>query len=419
MNSMRTRILCLIMAAFLAITVPVAAQTGEVNWTYDNSFLATVEWPQNQPFGAVFPESFRSAYVISKTPGQNIDIYRVVYTSVEETDRELWEYYSRNISNWQGVTQVSRNPYAVDYSQKASYITPSQTEICLAVGETAQVQVKEYLLVGNDGGEMIGVEFTVDPAIFPNIQKDCFVSLGIADFWAVPADAVKSEQGNPVYENYDAYYSDGWFDEQYHNAPSQTNTYFGVVKESDEDWMVGICLRQAAATLNTLTGHEGIQSVQPMYRLPFPTGHRPYEWWELEGDAAEVVSVEAIDHPEENAAPSAHTECFFHDHLVTLKGVKEGASVLRVTKSNGTSHTIEIPVTVTLTGELAQGDVNGDGVVDAADALLILKAAVGKYFFDNNPQGERVADLDGNGTLDAVDALMVLRIAVGKPAVPR
>jgi uncharacterized protein YgiM (DUF1202 family) len=57
------------------------------------------------------------------------------------------------------------------------------------------------------------------------------------------------------------------------------------------------------------------------------------------------------------------------------------------------------------------GDCNLDHKVDAADALLILQAAVGK-----NPKKipKELADITKNNTIDAADALLVLQTAVGK-----
>lgn len=65
-----------------------------------------------------------------------------------------------------------------------------------------------------------------------------------------------------------------------------------------------------------------------------------------------------------------------------------------------------------LVGNVLKGDVNGDTLVNALDALYILQAAVGKRTF--TPEEKQYADLNGDGLTNALDALQVLRIAVHK-----
>ena len=69
---------------------------------------------------------------------------------------------------------------------------------------------------------------------------------------------------------------------------------------------------------------------------------------------------------------------------------------------------------VTGTDVLACGDVNGDKKINAKDALMILKAVVGKVEL-TDAQCE-AADAYQNGKIDAKDALYVLRFAVEKEA---
>jgi uncharacterized protein YaiL (DUF2058 family) len=61
------------------------------------------------------------------------------------------------------------------------------------------------------------------------------------------------------------------------------------------------------------------------------------------------------------------------------------------------------------------GDVNCDGIVDAVDALMVLRVTVGKIGQEQLTAGQlSIADVDGNEILNAVDALYVLQKAVGK-----
>lgn len=62
--------------------------------------------------------------------------------------------------------------------------------------------------------------------------------------------------------------------------------------------------------------------------------------------------------------------------------------------------------------EKNMGNVNGDESINAADALLVLQAAVGKTQLDE--MQELYADVNGDTKIDASDALEILQVAVGK-----
>lgn len=59
------------------------------------------------------------------------------------------------------------------------------------------------------------------------------------------------------------------------------------------------------------------------------------------------------------------------------------------------------------------GDVDGNGVIEAADARLTLRAAVGLEKYPVGSAEFSRADFDGNKTITAADARCVLRVAVG------
>ena len=58
------------------------------------------------------------------------------------------------------------------------------------------------------------------------------------------------------------------------------------------------------------------------------------------------------------------------------------------------------------------GDVDGNGTVEATDALEVLKNVVGKVTLTDDQQ--KAADTDGNGKIEATDALNILKKVVGK-----
>jgi len=58
-----------------------------------------------------------------------------------------------------------------------------------------------------------------------------------------------------------------------------------------------------------------------------------------------------------------------------------------------------------------KGDVDGDGVVDLADAVLVINKYVGKPVGTFN---EKAADVDGDGVIDLADAVKIINYYVGK-----
>ena len=68
-------------------------------------------------------------------------------------------------------------------------------------------------------------------------------------------------------------------------------------------------------------------------------------------------------------------------------------------------------VYLTPTPNALPGDINCDGVVNAEDALNILRYAVNPYG-GNCAYAYWLGDVDGTRTVDAIDALYVLQLAV-------
>ena len=58
-----------------------------------------------------------------------------------------------------------------------------------------------------------------------------------------------------------------------------------------------------------------------------------------------------------------------------------------------------------------KGDVDGDGVVDLADAVLVINHYVGKPV---NKFVTKAADVDGDGVIDLADAVRIINFYVGK-----
>lgn len=96
--------------------------------------------------------------------------------------------------------------------------------------------------------------------------------------------------------------------------------------------------------------------------------------------------------------------------LQLWKDVKE--EVLGPSQPSVTTPTDVTATDVTPTDVVVLGDLNGDTAVDAKDALVVLKSAVGKETL--NDHQKMAAELNGDGSIDAKDALLILRKAVSK-----
>ena len=81
-----------------------------------------------------------------------------------------------------------------------------------------------------------------------------------------------------------------------------------------------------------------------------------------------------------------------------------GTTTIRATSVDG-NHSAEITVTVTPSAEL--GDVNGDGYIDSADAMLCLRYSVGLE--ELSEEQEKAADVNHDRFVDAGDAIKILR----------
>lgn len=87
-----------------------------------------------------------------------------------------------------------------------------------------------------------------------------------------------------------------------------------------------------------------------------------------------------------------------------VTAVSVGTTKIHATSVDG-NHSAEITVTVTPNAE--RGDVNGDGYIDSADAMLCLRYSVGLE--ELSEEQEKAADVNKDGFVDAGDAIKILR----------
>lgn len=115
----------------------------------------------------------------------------------------------------------------------------------------------------------------------------------------------------------------------------------------------------------------------------------------IDPDDATVKNLTWVSSDEQTATVS-------RTGIVTALSV--GETTITATTVDG-GYSAEIKIIVTAAAQL--GDVNGDGYIDAADALLCLRASVGLITL--TPEQEAAADVNHDGLIDAGDAILILR----------
>jgi len=105
------------------------------------------------------------------------------------------------------------------------------------------------------------------------------------------------------------------------------------------------------------------------------------------------------------------------EEFEALFGDGEVLELVRFAETAVVDLTDEEDIKVLLSGSgvrYRKGDVNGDGKIDTADALEILKNEAGlSNIISGNDRAFAAADVNGDGRIDTEDALLILRIAAG------
>ena len=107
----------------------------------------------------------------------------------------------------------------------------------------------------------------------------------------------------------------------------------------------------------------------------------------------------------QTSAPAVIVECAFVDNAEDIQMVNTADKQKRMGQAiaRGVLKTLGIPYL---------GDLNGDGKVDATDALLALQDSVKLTQLSDEQRAK--ADLNGDGKVDATDALEMLQKSVGR-----
>ena len=118
-----------------------------------------------------------------------------------------------------------------------------------------------------------------------------------------------------------------------------------------------------------------------------------------EGHLFDVYLPLRTDAPQNQCSPVGLTEAVFFD----IDGHQ------RVTDISDSGQ-------LCVTSECKQGDLDGNGMVDSADATMALQIAV--EAIDPTECQRTAGDINGDGVIDSADALLILRLSTGLPLNP-
>ncbi len=376
---MKKTIAFLLCLCLFAAALPVCAeQSSFPEYTYDNSFLLTVESSENKVYTADdFPDIYNviSLKTVSKIQKEDGSFEYVLMFVIDDFNMDeqkaIFEKYG---------DKASKNYYAEDYAQRSSYITLSDNEIYLPVGEKGKVEVTDFFVDKNET-ETLGIDFSFDFGVYPyhELTLDTFENYGIGAFYA----------GEPQYDESITSYGPchGFTSSVFFNEPCAVG---------EVDYKVDII--DAA---DRLSKAEGIYSVQPFFRndrieKDAPLSSSNTEW--RFGDGSENGDyIELSD----NVISGKDT-------FAEFTGVKPGTSVLKL-ESKYRENVTESSCTVHV---YLGGDVNQNGEVTVTDALLALQSTVGKV--ELSKVQTLSGDMNGDGKISVDDALVILQMTVGK-----
>ncbi len=384
----RTFALALALILLMSIVHTPALAAGEnadgKAWTYDNSLIVTVNVAEEKTFTPEdFPEvEVEEVLVTYKSPtktGYNYSLVVVLDDTVKEPDIES---ATKSISSLSFVTDVKRNCYTYDYVDKNTVIELSVSELFLAVGERAEVEVKRLQTV---------TDSVVYNAVLFSVDKDI-----LAD------EALETEL-----EKY-GIYEYGTFD----NAPDYTtvitdlfdseiidseNIYYGYAEA-----LVDVPSRKDYYTYsycaNNLCGVNGITAVTILAEI-LPTGLRDYELWSVTDESILGLDVSGGEYIGASTTPIGQT--------ATVTANKTGVAYLKANcaKDGGIANA-DCAVYVYMIG-----DVTGDGKINSHDAAFILQYDADIRDFDD--LAIAAADYNGDGKVTSLDAALILRFDAG------
>ncbi len=339
---------------------------------YNDSLVVTVASDEERTFSeADFAAvDCMKVWVTAKTPTESGFCYELVVTVADPA----WAMEA--LRQTPGVLAVERNDR---YAPQTSYLVFDRQTLLLPVGEEERVSIAGLRLAEHNY-QVLGVAFTLTG----RPDKDALRLWGVARFW--PETELKEEilQQQP---------------EKLEGTVSESGRYYGLPIE-------GVTFFEAT---NRLAQRSAVAAVSVAVLETPPSGTPPYEEWRLSDPAAAQMTLSGGE-----VAPGFNENGPKLGQQATLLGLRPGIARLTVERGGPGAKASDSCLVIVYQpgGRENPGDVNGDGAVNAADALLTLRQAVGAAALP--PAGVLRADLNADGAVNATDALWMLRFAVRK-----
>ncbi len=381
------RTLRIFVAVGLCLTLLMAPLVGKAGkaeeaekaeaWSYANSLLVTLHTDAPRTFS---PEDFaviscKQVWVTEKAQDATGCQYELLLVLPQGGESAL-ENSLAALRQQPGVLSAQRNE---KYAKAESSLTLNASVLYLPVGAERELFI-ESLRLNEDNRQTIGVAFSMASPVDADRLQAC----GVDRFWP------DTEQKENILLETPA---------ELEGTVSPNGNYYGL---ASTDFAACVEAVNALSRLSEITAVSLVQKA-------IPGGAPPSESWTVEDDKVLQLQLSGGE-----IAPGLNENGPKLNQKATVQGQAPGVTRITVERTApGAQAKDSCLVIVYRPGSRENpGDANGDGAVNAADALLALRHAVGAAPL---PQAAAArTDLNSNGTVNAVDALIQLQIAVGK-----
>ena len=343
-------------------------------WTVNNSITVGVNTEEPTVFTpADFPEiDCQAVITVQKTTTDEGEIHYGLVLVLKESGKEAVEKAIEAAEKDSRINDAGRNRSCeqCDYQ-----VFLNHSAYTLRLGETVDVKITN-IIEPVMYQTSLGIWFDIDDTIIDNshITKDSFQEYGILQFCPRPQ---KNSISFPL-EN--------------EGERSEEGYYFAAINPEFT------CFEM----VDRLAREPGMTDVQA-FMDPVPGGYDPVETWTIDNPSLAQMTLSGgyiIDRYDTTVRQTA-----------TIKALQPGMVTVTVGRSYYDGRHFQT-CSITILDEYQPGDVNRDGDIAVADALLALQAATQKIMLNEEEKG--LADYNLDGFVDAEDALLILQMATAK-----